>query len=303
MAAKKTNGTQKTVSSSGAKKAAKVTAKSAATATKTNGTLKANVAKNASTVKTSSRGDKAAAVSAKPDVVASAKISKTAPSIAKKPKAKLSSTPASKPVSAKAVPKAATKTAVKAVANKSPRSALPKSAKSPRPPTLDAQANVSSSINGASLQVGDQVPAFEALNQDGEKIKSSDWAGTPYVLYFYPKDDTPGCTTEACGFRDELPAFNELGVKVVGCSPDSPSAHTRFAKKYGLQFTLLSDLEKDLAQLFGVWKLKQNYGREYMGVERSTFLIDKEGKMARAWRGVRVAGHVTEVLQAVRDLG
>jgi peroxiredoxin Q/BCP len=154
----------------------------------------------------------------------------------------------------------------------------------------------------AGLVVGDTVPAFDALDQAGLKVSNREWAGAPYVLYFYPKDDTPGCTTEACGFRDELPAFEALGVKVVGCSPDSPNAHTRFAQKYSLQFTLLSDIEKALAELFGVWKLKQNYGREYMGVERSTFLIDKSGKVARQWRGVRVAGHVSEVLNAVREL-
>ncbi len=164
------------------------------------------------------------------------------------------------------------------------------------------QVNATQTAKVSGLNVGDVVPVFDALDQAGQTVSNRDWTGAPYVLYFYPKDDTPGCTTEACGFRDELPSFAELGVKVVGCSPDSPNAHTRFATKYGLQFTLLADIEKDLAQLFGVWKLKQNYGREYMGVERSTFLIDKSGKVARQWRGVRVAGHVSEVLSAVRDL-
>jgi thioredoxin-dependent peroxiredoxin len=181
--------------------------------------------------------------------------------------------------------------------------------KGPKPSgAVSPKAQVSSkpsavaSTSKPALALGDQVPTFTALDQNGQRVSNEDWAGAPYVLYFYPKDDTPGCTTQACGFRDELPSFDELGVKVVGCSPDSPNAHTRFAHKYGLEFTLLADIEKELTQLFGVWKLKHNYGREYMGVERSTFLIDKHGKVARQWRGVRVAGHVPEVLQAVLQL-
>jgi len=118
------------------------------------------------------------------------------------------------------------------------------------------------------------------------------------VLYFYPKDDTPGCTREACGFRDDLGKFEALGVRVVGVSPDKPESHTRFRSKYGLNFTLLSDAEKTLADACGVWVKKQNYGREYMGIERSTFLVDGAGKVRKVWRGVRVDGHVAAVLAA-----
>lgn len=155
---------------------------------------------------------------------------------------------------------------------------------------------------GAVLTVGDLVPEFEALDQDGELVKSSSLAGAPYVIYFYPKDDTPGCTTQACGFRDEQAVFAEHGIRVIGVSPDSPASHARFRKKYGLQFTLLADIERRLVTQFGVWKLKQNYGREYWGVERSTFLIDADGKIARQWRGVKVAGHVPAVLEAASRL-
>lgn len=153
-----------------------------------------------------------------------------------------------------------------------------------------------------ALTVGDAVPAFEAVDQHGAKVTSESLAGAPYVIYFYPKDDTPGCTTEACGFRDEMAVFAERGVKVLGVSPDSSASHARFAQKYGLGFTLLADTEKKLVTLFGVWKLKQNYGREYWGVERSTFVVDAAGKIAKQWRGVKVAGHVPAVLEAVAAL-
>lgn len=152
------------------------------------------------------------------------------------------------------------------------------------------------------LTAGSKVPPFEALDQTGEAVKSESLAGAPYVIYFYPKDDTPGCTTEACGFRDEMAAFAQSGVKVIGVSPDSTTSHARFAKKYGLGFTLLADTEKQLVNQFGVWKLKQNYGREYWGVERSTFLVDASGTIAKVWRGVKVAGHVPAVLQALTEL-
>jgi peroxiredoxin Q/BCP len=152
------------------------------------------------------------------------------------------------------------------------------------------------------LTVGDVVPEFEGVDQDGEVVKSSSLAGAPYVIYFYPKDDTPGCTTQACGFRDERAVFAEHGVRVIGVSPDSPASHTRFRKKYGLEFTLIADTERRLVTLFGVWKLKQNYGREYWGVERSTFLVGADGRIARQWRGVKVAGHVPAVLAAASQL-
>ena len=147
------------------------------------------------------------------------------------------------------------------------------------------------------------LPGFELLDQGGNTITRDDLLGKPLVLYFYPKDDTPGCTTQACAFRDELMAFQDAGVRVVGVSPDKPASHARFDKKYNLDFTLLADVDKSLASAFGVWKLKKNYGREYMGIERSTFVLDANGAVVREWRGVRVAGHVPQVLEVVRALG
>jgi peroxiredoxin Q/BCP len=154
----------------------------------------------------------------------------------------------------------------------------------------------------AGVGEGDRVPAFELEDQSGEKFSSSELEGEPYVLYFYPKDDTPGCTVEACGFRDSLSNFTARGVRVIGVSPDSSASHARFRDKHGLNFTLLSDPARQLAEAFGVWVKKQNYGREYMGIERSTFVVDPDGVVHKAWRGVRVPGHVDQVLEAVRAL-
>jgi peroxiredoxin Q/BCP len=147
--------------------------------------------------------------------------------------------------------------------------------------------------------VGDSAPSFVLQDHTGTMVSSESLRGSNYVLYFYPKDDTPGCTLEACGFRDETPRFTAKGVKVLGVSPDSPEAHTRFRKKYDLSFPLLSDPEKTLAKAYGVWVKKQNYGREYMGVERSTFFVDRHGVIKKVWRKVRVPGHVDEVLHSV----
>jgi len=151
-------------------------------------------------------------------------------------------------------------------------------------------------LESGGLSVGDEVPAFELPDQDGTVVSSGSLRGKPYVLYFYPKDDTPGCTKEACGFRDDMGKFGEKGVRIVGVSPDKPESHARFRDKYGLNFTLLSDVEKKLIEDCGVWVKKQNYGREYMGVERSTFLVGEDGKVKKVWRRVRVDGHVGDVL-------
>jgi peroxiredoxin Q/BCP len=158
-----------------------------------------------------------------------------------------------------------------------------------------APAPVASDESGG-LREGDAVPAFELSDQDGSTVSSNSLSGEPYVLYFYPKDDTPGCTKEACGFRDELGKFSEKGVRVIGVSPDKPESHAKFRSKYGLNFTLLSDVDKVLTKACGVWVKKQNYGREYMGVERSTFLVGGDGKVRKVWRRVRVDGHVGDVL-------
>jgi peroxiredoxin Q/BCP len=146
---------------------------------------------------------------------------------------------------------------------------------------------------------GDSAPSFVLKDHNGTLVSSESLRGSPYLIYFYPKDDTPGCTLEACGFRDSAPRFSAKGVRVLGVSPDSPETHARFRKKYGLTFPLLSDPEKTLAKAFGVWVKKQNYGREYMGVERSTFFVDRSGVVRRAWRRVRVPGHVDEVVHSV----
>jgi thioredoxin-dependent peroxiredoxin len=152
---------------------------------------------------------------------------------------------------------------------------------------------------GASLAEGSKAPAFSLPDEAGALVSSAGLAGKPYLLYFYPKDDTPGCTKEACDFQGSLGAFNAAKVRVIGVSPDDPKRHAKFKEKYGLTFTLLSDTEKTLVGAYGVWVKKLNYGREYMGVQRSTFLIDKTGKIAKAWYGVRVPGHVVAVLAAL----
>jgi peroxiredoxin Q/BCP len=131
-------------------------------------------------------------------------------------------------------------------------------------------------------------------------VTSGSLKGKPYVLYFYPKDNTPGCTTESCDFRDAFGNFGKSNVTVLGVSPDSTKSHSGFAAKYELPFTLLSDPEKTLAQAYGVWAIKQNYGREYWGIIRSTFLIGANGKVLKAWRQVRVQGHVDAVLAEAR---
>lgn len=152
------------------------------------------------------------------------------------------------------------------------------------------------------IAVGDAAPTFDLVDHDDKPISSKALAGKPYVLYFYPKDDTPGCTTEACSFRDDLPKFKRGKVSVIGVSPDSPSSHAKFREKYRLPFTLMSDPEKSLIKAYGVWVKKINYGREYMGVERSTFLIDAKGRVRRVWRRVKVPGHVEQVLEAAKAL-
>jgi peroxiredoxin Q/BCP len=149
------------------------------------------------------------------------------------------------------------------------------------------------------LAEGSKAPAFSLPDENGAVLTSASLAGKPYVLYFYPKDDTPGCTQEACDFRDNFAAFGVKKVRVIGVSPDESKRHAKFKEKYGLTFTLLADTDKSLSAAYGVWAKKSNYGREYMGVLRSTFLIDKAGTIAKVWRGVRVAGHVDAVLASL----
>ena len=152
------------------------------------------------------------------------------------------------------------------------------------------------------LQDGDQAPDFELPTDSAAKLELSSLKGKTVVLYFYPKDDTSGCTTEAKDFTKLAPEFRKAGVEVIGISPDSVESHRKFRKKHGLKVQLAADTGKAVATAYGVWVEKSMYGRRYMGVERSTFLLDKEGRIARSWRKVKVPGHAAEVLAAAKEL-
>lgn len=152
-----------------------------------------------------------------------------------------------------------------------------------------------------TIEIGRLAPDFALEANNGETIKLSDFKGKNVVLYFYPKDMTPGCTTEACEFRDQNQQFNEADAVILGVSADPVNRHQKFAEKYGLPFLLLADTDHEVAEAYGVWKLKKNFGKEYMGIERSTFVIDKEGNIAKVWRKVKVKGHVEEALQYIKE--
>jgi peroxiredoxin Q/BCP len=154
-----------------------------------------------------------------------------------------------------------------------------------------------------TLKAGDAAPSFDLPDGAGGRVSLASLKGKPVVLYFYPKDDTPGCTREACDFRDQNAAFAQAGATVLGVSPDGPDSHQKFAGKFSLTFPLLSDTDHKVAEAYGVWGEKTNYGRTYMGITRATFLIDKHGKVARVWPKVKVDGHADQVLEAVRALG
>ena len=149
------------------------------------------------------------------------------------------------------------------------------------------------------LKAGDQAPDFELQTGDGDRVHLGDLKGKPVVLYFYPRDNTPGCTVEACSFRDLSPEFDKLGAIVYGVSTDSVKSHTKFTQKYGLNFPLLSDPDHTVTAAYDSWGSKKFKGREFLGVKRNTFLIGKDGKIARVWEGVKPAGHAEEVLQAL----
>jgi peroxiredoxin Q/BCP len=153
-----------------------------------------------------------------------------------------------------------------------------------------------------SVEEGKNAPDFTAPTDGGGKLKLSDLRGKPVVLYFYPKDDTPGCTTEACGFRDSAVAFKKLKAQIVGVSKDSVARHDKFKAKYKLNFPLVSDEDGKVCAKYGTWIEKSLYGRKYMGIDRATFLIDKDGKVAKVWRKVKVSGHVDEVEEALKAL-
>ncbi|CRK81744.1 thioredoxin-dependent thiol peroxidase [Neobacillus massiliamazoniensis] len=152
-----------------------------------------------------------------------------------------------------------------------------------------------------AVETGMLAPDFTLEASNGETVKLSDFRGKNVVLYFYPKDMTPGCTTEACDFRDQIQQFEEVNAVILGVSPDPINRHQQFTEKYGLPFLLLADTEHKAADVYGVWKLKKNFGKEYMGIERSTFILDKDGKLVREWRKVKVKGHVEEALMYIKD--
>ncbi len=147
------------------------------------------------------------------------------------------------------------------------------------------------------LNAGDPFPKFELLNQDNNIVKLDDLLGSKSIIYFYPKDDTSGCTAEACEFNELMPKFE--GAKVVGVSPDSAASHKKFANKYSLTFTLLADTDQTLSNAVGVWKEKSMYGKKYMGVERTTFLLDENGAIIRVWEKVKPKDHAAEVLASI----
>ncbi|WP_127109766.1 thioredoxin-dependent thiol peroxidase [Pararhodobacter zhoushanensis] len=150
--------------------------------------------------------------------------------------------------------------------------------------------------------IGETAPDFTAPTQNGEDLTLSDLRGQPVVLYFYPKDDTPGCTQEAKDFTELGHQFEAAGAKVIGVSKDTVAKHEKFALKYDLGVTLVSDAEGEICEQYGVWGEKKNYGKTYMGITRATFLIDGEGRLAREWPKVKVAGHAEEVLDAVKEM-
>lgn len=152
------------------------------------------------------------------------------------------------------------------------------------------------------LTAGDMAPDFSLPRNGGGTISLSDFAGKPVVLYFYPKDDTSGCTTEAIDFSGLAGEFEKIGATVIGVSPDSVKSHDKFAAKHNLSVVLAADEEHKALEAYGVWKEKSMYGKTYMGVERSTFLIDKAGKIAEVWRKVKVPGHAEAVLKAAQAL-
>ena len=153
------------------------------------------------------------------------------------------------------------------------------------------------------IEPGKRAPDFTLPSDDGTKVKLSGLRGKPVVLYFYPKDDTPGCTREACAFRDQKKHLTKLGVTVLGVSADDVASHVKFRDKYKLNFPLLADTDHKVAEKYGAWREKNMYGKKSMGIQRSTYLIDAEGKVAQVWKKVNVDGHDEAVIAAIDELG
>lgn len=152
------------------------------------------------------------------------------------------------------------------------------------------------------IEEGAKAPDFTLPAHDGSRLKLSSLRGAPVVLYFYPKDDTPGCTKEACGFRDSKAKLAKFDAVVLGVSPDAPESHAKFRKKYALPFTLLADVEHKVAEKYGAWREKNLYGKKSLGIVRSTFIIGAAGRVAKVFRAVKADGHDAQVLAALRDL-
>lgn len=153
-----------------------------------------------------------------------------------------------------------------------------------------------------AVEEGKSAPAFSLPSTEGRKVSLKDFKGRPVVLYFYPKDNTSGCTAEACSFRDHFEAYSESKAVVLGVSPDDETSHDKFKTKFGLPFTLLSDKDHAVSEKYGVWQQKSMYGRKYMGIVRSTFIIDANGRIAKIFPKVKVNGHAQEVLEALKEL-
>ena len=152
------------------------------------------------------------------------------------------------------------------------------------------------------VSVGKAAPAFSVNDQDGKKVKLSNFKGRKVVLYFYPRDMTPGCTTEACEFRDDSPKLTDLNAVILGVSPDTEKSHQKFREKYDLNFTLLADPQHELAEKYGVWKEKNMYGKKVWGIARTTFIIDEEGKVAKIFEKVKPEGHSVEVREFIKSM-
>ena len=155
---------------------------------------------------------------------------------------------------------------------------------------------------GEWIEAGSRAPDFTLPTDTGEQVKLSELRGQPVVLYFYPKDDTPGCTKEACAFRDRHQELEKLGAKVLGVSPDDVASHEKFRDKFQLNFPLLADADHKVADQYGAWREKNMYGKKSMGIQRSTYLIDRDGNVSRVWKKVSVDGHDAEVIEAIRAL-
>lgn len=155
---------------------------------------------------------------------------------------------------------------------------------------------------GDWIEVGEKAPAFTLPSDDGGKVRLSDFKGQPVVVYFYPRDNTPGCTRQACAFRDQQAPLKKLGAQVLGISGDSIASHEKFRDQQRLNFPLLSDPDHAVAEKFGAWREKNMYGKKSMGIQRSTFLIDAAGKVAKVWKAVKVDGHDAQVLAALKEL-